>query len=61
MEWILKMKWFLLVVGITMGGLVCHVYQETIMKSKNYWENVGADMDKLLNPDKYTEENTEVK
>jgi hypothetical protein len=61
MEWILKMKWFLLVVGITMGGLVCHVYQETIMKSENYWENVGADMDKLLNPDKYTEENTEVK
>jgi hypothetical protein len=44
-----------------MGGLVCHVYQETIMKSENYWENVGADMDKLLNPDKYTEENTEVK
>ena len=61
MEWILKMKWFLLVVGITMGGLVCHVYQETIMKSENYWENVGADMDKLLNPDKYTEENTDVK
>jgi len=32
------------------------------MKSENYWETVGSDMDKLLNPDKYTEEeNTEVK
>jgi len=57
MEWILKMKWFLLVVGVIMGGIVCHVYQETIMKSENYWETVGSDMDKLLNPDKYTEEN----
>lgn len=56
------MKWFLLVVGVVMGGIVCHVYQETIMKSENYWETVGSDMDKLLNPDKYTEEeNTEVK
>ena len=62
MEWILKMKWFLLVVGVIMGGIVCHIYQETIMKSENYWETVGSDMDKLLNPDKYTEEeNTEVK
>ena len=25
-------------------------------ESENYWETVGSDMDKLLNPDKYTEE-----
>lgn len=61
MERIFKMKWFLLVLGITMGALVCHVYQETVMKSNNYWENVGTEMDMLLNPNKYTEEAIEVK
>jgi hypothetical protein len=53
MEWILKMKWFLLVLGLVMGGIACHIYQETVMKSKNYWENVGPTMDNMLNPDKY--------
>lgn len=47
------MKWFLLVLGLVMGGVACHVYQETIMKSKNYWENVGPIMDEKLNPNKY--------
>lgn len=53
MGWIFKMKWFLLVLGLVMGGVACHVYQETIMKSKNYWENVGPIMDEKLNPNKY--------
>ena len=53
MGWILKMKWFLLVLGLVMGGVACHVYQETVMKSKNYWENVGPIMDEKLNPNKY--------
>lgn len=47
------MKWFLLVLGVVMGGIACHVYQETIMKSANYWENVGPIMDERLNPNKY--------
>jgi hypothetical protein len=53
MGWILKMKWFLLVLGLVMGGIGCHVYQETVMKSKNYWENVGPIMDERLNPTHY--------
>ena len=48
-----KMKWFLLVLGVVMGGIACHIYQETIMKSANYWENVGPIMDERLNPNKY--------
>lgn len=47
------MKWFLLVLGVVMGAIGCHIYQETVMKSKNYWENVGPIMDERLNPTHY--------
>lgn len=50
------MKWFVLVCGMLTGLVICHVYQEVVMKSQHYWENVGPNTDKALNPSKYNQD-----
>ena len=47
------MKMLILATVLTFVGLFLVVYDSP---SKQYWENVGPSWDKMLNPDKYSNE-----
>ena len=47
------MRYLILLIILTFVGLTLVVYDSP---SKTYWENVGPSWDRLLNPNKYSEE-----
>lgn len=47
------MKMLMLVTVLTLVGLLLVVYPSP---SKHYWENVGPSWDRMLNPNKYSNE-----
>jgi len=47
------MKWLVLLTILTFVGLALVVYDGP---SRNYWESVGPSWDRMLNPNKYSDE-----
>lgn len=47
------MKWVLLALAVVIGGTVYHVLE---LRSQIYWEQVGPNTDKALNPNKYIQD-----
>lgn len=47
------MKWVLLVLVVVIGGTVYHILES---RSQLYWEQVGPNTDKALNPNKYIQD-----
>ena len=47
------MKWVLLVLVVVIGGTVYHILEP---RSQLYWEQVGPNTDKALNPNKYIQD-----
>jgi hypothetical protein len=50
------MKWLVLVTILTFVGLAMVVYDGP---SKSYWQDVGPSWDRMLNPNKYKEQQDE--
>lgn len=46
------MKWILISLAVIIGGIVYHTLES---RSQIYWEQVGPNTDKALNPDTYTD------
>ena len=51
-----QMKWLILLTILTFVGLAMVVYDGP---SKSYWEDVGPSWDRMLNPNKYKEQQDE--
>ena len=47
------MKWGLVALAVVIGGTVYHVLE---LRSQIFWEQVGPNTDKALNPSKYTQD-----
>ena len=40
-------------------GFLAVIIQPVLEKNKDYWESVGPSWDRMLNPNKYTEQHNE--
>ena len=47
------MKWVLVVLAVVIGGTVYHILES---RSQIFWEQVGPNTDKALNPNKYIQD-----